>query len=115
MLLELPEDQLVPCLPSPTEHAPESKRLTEPNTELARLIQRTPAGMAHWAGTGPSGATCGKCEHYDYFDAKMKRYPNGCVVYYASMRINCKTPIPARTPACRFFRKCDDRFRSRNA
>jgi hypothetical protein len=109
MLLGLPEDPLSPCPPSPTEHAPE-EHLTEPNTELALLIKATPAGMAHWAGTGPNGATCRECEHYDYFDAKMKRHPNGCVLYYANMRANCKTPIPARTPACWFFRKRDDRF-----
>jgi hypothetical protein len=29
--------------------------------ELAKQIQRTREGQAHFAGTGPLGATCGEC------------------------------------------------------
>ncbi len=33
-------------------------------------------GMAHFAGTGPSGKTCGKCKHYQ----KIERV-NRCLIY----------------------------------
>jgi hypothetical protein len=32
---------------------------------LAAQIRATPAGMATWAGTGPSGRTCGQCRHFN--------------------------------------------------
>ena len=32
--------------------------------ELDRQVRQTYAGQAHWAGTGPQGATCGKCSHW---------------------------------------------------
>ena len=32
---------------------------------LAAQIRATPAGMASWAGTGPSGNTCGQCRHFN--------------------------------------------------
>jgi hypothetical protein len=91
--------------PAPFPSSPEApdKQLTEPIPELARLIKATPAGMAHWAGTGPSGATCGACMFYEYFDNKMKRVPNRCLLFHLSTKTHCKTPISEITPACKYF------------
>jgi hypothetical protein len=100
-----PVDQPAPFPASP--EAPD-KHLTEPNPELARLIKATPAGMAHWSGTGLSGAACGACMYYDYFDAKMKHHPDRCLLFHLSTKTHCKTPISERTPACKYFRSLPD-------
>ena len=34
------------------------------DSDLDRKIAATHRGMAHWAGTGPDGTTCGACEHF---------------------------------------------------
>jgi hypothetical protein len=38
-----------------------SPYLTSVNPTLDRLAAATDCGQAHWAGTGPEGATCGQC------------------------------------------------------
>jgi hypothetical protein len=35
--------------------------------ELRGQINKTYPGMAHWAGSGPFGATCGECAHLGYW------------------------------------------------
>jgi hypothetical protein len=35
--------------------------------ELAAQIRKTRPGQAHWASTGPVGATCGECVHLGYY------------------------------------------------
>jgi hypothetical protein len=84
------------------------KHLTEPDPALAKLIRRTPQGMMHWAGTGPHGATCGKCEHYGYWyhapskvDRQWKKH--GCGKYWKRMHRHPNGAIPATTEACKYF------------
>ena len=70
---------------------------------------KTPEGMAHWAGTGPSGKVCRQCLHYSSpgrysqggkFPGYLK--PGRCVEYGAMMRK--KGPaFPVRTPSCKHF------------
>ena len=86
-----------------------SKHLSEPNLELARLVRATPHGMAHWAGTGPVGATCGRCTHYGYFDQNGRRKPNGCARYFALMHAHGKYPLPETTPACKYFEQAEEK------
>jgi hypothetical protein len=30
------------------------------------------AGMAHWEGSGPAGATCGQCTHFEKFKIRPR-------------------------------------------
>lgn len=80
--------------------------LTEPDPELARLREKTPPGMAHWAGTGPEGKTCGGCNHWGYwYETRAgisKRKTSCCEVYYRHLHIHGGS-LPATTPACKYF------------
>ena len=70
--------------------------LTSTNPELEKLARSTPPGMAHWAGTGPAGASCG---HGDINVAGRKRVKhNRCLKFYWMMG-----RPGADTPACRHF------------
>jgi hypothetical protein len=80
-----------------------SKHLTEPNPVLAKFIRATPHGMAHWAGTGPTGAMCGQCANFGYFDWNGRHKPNGCALYFALTGVHGKHPLPEVTPACKYF------------
>lgn len=59
------------------------------NPELEKAEARTAPGMAHWAGTGPAGATCGKCAFYGYAyvdkygDARRKQ--SACGMFFKMM------------------------------
>ena len=54
--------------------------------ELAAQMRATKPGQAHWAGTGPSGKTCGDCAHLGYWkqrhnasgDLVKNERTNGC-------------------------------------
>ena len=78
--------------------------LTRPNEALERLADATVPGMAHWSGTGPEGATCGKCAFYGTVLNHLERLiPKRCRKY-AEMVNKCgPEPIPERTLACRHF------------
>ena len=86
--------------------------LTKPNTELARLSERTPPGMMFWAATSSDpDATCSGCKHYGYSEVicnaagntiKTIDHPAGCALFFRRMnkpggRLN------RETPACKYF------------
>ena len=83
-----------------------SAHLTQPNPELAGLISATPFGMAHWSGTGPAGATCGKCAHYGYSytteSGKDSRKLSACEKYWR-MTSRHGGSLAAQQPACKYF------------
>jgi hypothetical protein len=70
-------------------------------------LPNTFAGMAHVGGTGPDGAQCGGCVHFDPKRVAIKgtfaRAGSGrCAKFTDLMR--CKGPaFPAETPACKYF------------
>jgi hypothetical protein len=78
--------------------------LTSTNPELEKLARSTPRGMAHWAGTGPVGASCDKCVHHaDINVAGGKRVKhNRCLKFYRMMGRPGGVASPD-TPACRHF------------
>lgn len=88
-------------------------KLTEPNPELAKLVRKTPEGMAFWASTGPTGATCGKCVNYGYEYTtfigptltEKTRNKNGCALYYKQMHRHSAHELPPDTPACKYFER----------
>jgi len=71
------------------------KHLTSTNPELEELVRNTPRGMAHWSGTGPADATCGKCR----FLVKDR------CSEFAQMMSKQGGKIPPETPACRYFER----------
>jgi hypothetical protein len=81
--------------------------LTEPDPGLARLVAATPHGMMFWSGTGPAGATCGRCLNFGYHDEKGRRHKNGCALYFAHMNAHGRKPLPESTPACRYFESAE--------
>lgn len=73
--------------------------------DLARQIRQSVPGMAHFAGTGPSNATCGECGHlgYERFSkAKAWRF-GGCAKFFKLTGNHSPKAIPPSTPACRHF------------
>lgn len=81
--------------------------LTESNPKLDKLIRQTPPGMAHWAGTGPSGKTCETCKHFGtlYAENSPRAQTNRCKLYQKLMCGKIGGRISENTPACKYFEK----------
>jgi hypothetical protein len=70
----------------------------------------TAAGMAHFAGTGPSAKTCGDCAFKGYWrrvvnasgDFVKNRRTGGCAKYFA-LTARHGPAITKYLPACRYF------------
>jgi hypothetical protein len=83
--------------------------------ELTAQMRATRPGMAHLAGTGPDGATCGKCQHLGYWrkiqnatgDNIDTRHYGGCAKYFQLAGGKHGAVVPADTPACRHFQRRD--------
>jgi hypothetical protein len=74
---------------------------TELYPELAELIKATPAGMAHWAGTGPTGKVCRDCAAWVLIGNKRL-----CEKYKRMIgkdEWDEKKIIPSGTAACKYF------------
>ena len=82
---------------------------------LTYQIRTTQPGQAHFANTGPFGATCGECAFYGYFrkflndsgDTIKTKYRNGCAKY---LQLTGKHGpcFPASAGACRYFERKDE-------
>lgn len=63
--------------------------MTVTNPELESAEARTAPGMAHWAGSGPDGAKCGKCAFYGYHYRKSNgdtsRRASSCEKFFKMM------------------------------
>jgi hypothetical protein len=82
--------------------------LTEPNPELAALVRNTSAGMAHWAGTGPAGKTCGECDFFVHVEIDLGTSTR-CDKYRQMMNGKRGTErIPENTQACKYFEQACD-------
>jgi hypothetical protein len=79
-------------------------------TDFERMARKTPAGMAHWAGTGPAGTTCAACAYFGYEEplrngrgeivGSEKR--DGCLKFFELMGRHGKA-MPPKTPSCRHY------------
>jgi hypothetical protein len=56
-------------------------------------------GMAHFAGTGPKGRTCGECKFFMFRTATFY----GCDKYTKLMRGKTGKAIRGSLPACKYF------------
>lgn len=63
--------------------------MTSINPELDHAEAQTAPGMAHWAGSGPDDARCGKCIFYGYTYRRPNgdpgRKPSSCEKYFKLM------------------------------
>jgi hypothetical protein len=79
---------------------------------LAQQIAQTRPGMAHWAASGPFGATCGQCAFHGYWrqfrnragDTKTQ-FRKECCGQYRKMTSQHGDRVPGNTEACRYFQK----------
>jgi hypothetical protein len=88
--------------------------LTSINPALDRQVANTYPGQAHWAGTGPDGATCKECAFLGYWvkvynragDRVNTRKSAGCAVFH---RLTGKhgPAVPDHAFACRHFESAD--------
>jgi hypothetical protein len=74
-------------------------------TDINKEHAQTEPGMAHFAGTGPAGATCGKCGFWGYKKPTSRDRMvshNGCYKYYELMKKDGPA-IKASLPACKYY------------
>jgi len=85
------------------------------SAELDHQIRTTHAGQAHFANTGPFGATCGECVFLGYHQKHFSKagdlvratHRGGCEKFY--QLTNKHGPIvPAHAAACRYFERRED-------
>ena len=78
--------------------------------ELAAQIRQSRPGMAHFAATGPFGATCGECAYLGYW--RQRRSGNGEIVNtertggcekFHELTGKHGAVVPPGTEACRHF------------
>lgn len=91
----------------PPLNEPETKRLTiAHDDQLAGNAAMTAPGMAHFAGTGPKGTVCGRCE----FVTVEKRNPKSGHVEFVScrkwrqlMRQETRKRFRPNQPSCKYW------------
>lgn len=78
------------------------KYLTDVGSVSKATARRTPQGMAHWAGTGPEGKTCGDCHFYVLLQSGFGRTPR-CEKYHQLMGRWGSKRLDSATLSCRHF------------
>lgn len=91
--------------------------LTEPRGQgFTQQLQATHPGMAHFAGTGPSGLTCRQCAHWqphspDWYGLNGKQKgqpkPNSCRAYTKFTMGQTGAKIPHDARACKHFDRAE--------
>jgi hypothetical protein len=82
------------------------------SADFERVARQTPAGCAHWSGTGPTRTTCDTCAYYGYEEplrnghgeivGSTKR--DGCLKFFELMGRHGKA-IPPMTASCRHYER----------
>ena len=68
-----------------------------------RLARQSYPGMAHFAGTGPGGATCNKCTSYDFDPVRdANKFERPCTKFKA-LTGKLGKAVPGQAAACRHF------------
>ena len=70
---------------------------------IDKLARQSYAGMAHFAGTGPEGATCNRCMHYDYDPIKNSGMMERPCKQFQRLTGKLGKSVPALASACRHF------------
>jgi hypothetical protein len=79
-----------------------TSHLTTTDEDLDRMVRRTIPGMAHWAGSGPRGKSCGQCQHFVEMSIGVGRSTR-CHRYETMTGQQGTKKIPVKTPACKYF------------
>ena len=82
---------------------------------LAAQIAKTRPGMAHWAGSGPFGRTCGDCSYLTYWQQIRNTADNivgtkrrhGCAKF-RELTDRHGPVVPKHAEACRYFAPRDE-------
>jgi hypothetical protein len=92
---------------------PLASGLTQGHSDaLEYQIHTTHPGQAHWANSGPFGATCGECAFLGYFRQHLNRsgdplkatHHGGCEKFF--QLTNRHGPVvPAHAAACKYFER----------
>ncbi len=85
-------------------------RLTQMYDDVSeRGFQETAPGMAHWAGSGPTGTTCRECVYFTgkTYHSKAGGFRGGskpapCLKFKQLMRQK-GPPVPHDSAACKYF------------
>lgn len=75
--------------------------MTDVASVSRHLLSRTVVGMAHFAGTGPSGAVCNQCTFWLTRSGKKKPICDK----YRQMTGDAGKSIPGAQMSCRHFEK----------
>jgi hypothetical protein len=70
---------------------------------LADAIAQSYEGMAHWATTGPKGATCGGCVHWGDGTGPHQRAQERSCAKYLELGGVASKKVPRRAPACKHY------------
>ena len=87
------------------------ERLTQPDKKLAKQLQATHAGQAHFGGTGPRGKTCRECLHWlfnGYLSGKSVLKMANCGKFTKLMNGRIGGVIPHDAAACKYFTAVDN-------
>ena len=77
---------------------------TSTNPELEAQLRETPVGMAHWAGTGPVGKTCGDCVFWRDIGEGTKLKKNRCRKFTQLTNGTIgPRPLPHKTRSCKYW------------
>ena len=80
---------------------PQRTEMFDSNT--ARNIRQSHAGMAHFAGTSPAKAICRECQFFP-LDKDFPWNGQRCGKYLElAVGKKAKDKVPAKTPACKYF------------
>ncbi len=69
--------------------------------EVEQMALATWPGMAHWAMSGPQGANCMDCAHFNI--TKGLKIESARCLEYTRVTHRRGKKIPPRTPACKYF------------
>jgi|SRR6516225_4840730 hypothetical protein len=85
------------------------------SNRLNQQIRATHQGQAHFANGGPSGAICGECVFWGYYQQHHNKAGNStkttfrkaCAKYHA-LTGRHGAVVPANASACRYFKRKEE-------
>jgi hypothetical protein len=88
-----------------------TSNLTQGDPVFDHQIQATHRGQAHFANTGPFGATCGECALLGYYQQHFNKtgdvikatHRGGCQKFY-ELTGKHGPIVPKHVPACKYFK-----------
>jgi len=78
-----------------------SDYMTDASTISRASLSKTVVGMAHFADTGPAGATCDGCAFWK--NSPVRKKPTNICHKFMQMTGDGMKAVPANCAACRYF------------